>query len=78
MYYLTGYESFGYCFFQCMVRGLDGPLALLPRSRTCARPGNFCFDDARDLGGRRRRSPAQHSRTCSMPWVAGLSAGDRT
>ena len=23
MYYLTGYESFGYCFFQCMVLGVD-------------------------------------------------------
>ena len=32
MYYLTGYESFGYCFFQCMVLGADGRLALLTRS----------------------------------------------
>jgi len=32
MYYLTGYESFGYCFFQCMVLGVDGRLALLTRA----------------------------------------------
>ncbi|HSK40245.1 MAG TPA: Xaa-Pro peptidase family protein [Arenibaculum sp.] len=32
MYYLTGYDTFGYVFFQCMYLGADGRLALLTRS----------------------------------------------
>jgi Xaa-Pro dipeptidase len=32
MYYLTGYDSFGYVFFQCLVMGADGRLALLTRA----------------------------------------------
>ena len=31
MYYLTGYDSFGYVFFQCLYLGVDGELALLTR-----------------------------------------------
>ena len=31
MYYLTGYDTFGYCFFQCLYLGSDGQLALLTR-----------------------------------------------
>ena len=32
MYYLTGYDTFGYCFFQCMVLHADGRLVLLTRA----------------------------------------------
>ncbi len=32
MYYLTGYETFGFCFFQCLFFGADGALFLLTRS----------------------------------------------
>lgn len=32
MYYLTGYDSFGFCFFQCLYLGKDGKSALLTRS----------------------------------------------
>jgi Xaa-Pro dipeptidase len=32
MYYLTGYDTFGFCFFQCLYLGLDGRVALLTRS----------------------------------------------
>jgi Xaa-Pro aminopeptidase len=32
MYYLTGYDTFGFCFFQCLYFGVDGRLALLTRS----------------------------------------------
>jgi Xaa-Pro dipeptidase len=32
MYYLTGYDTFGYVFFQCLVMTADGRLALLTRS----------------------------------------------
>jgi len=31
MYYLAGYETFGYCFFQAMYLGADGSMALLTR-----------------------------------------------
>lgn len=32
MYYLTGYETFGFCFFQCLYLSVDGKLFLLTRS----------------------------------------------
>ena len=32
MFWLTGYDSFGFCFFQCLYVGVDGRLALLTRS----------------------------------------------
>jgi Xaa-Pro dipeptidase len=31
MYYLTGYDTFGFCFFQCLYLGADGTQALLTR-----------------------------------------------
>ncbi|MEZ5923306.1 MAG: Xaa-Pro peptidase family protein [Hyphomicrobiaceae bacterium] len=31
MYYLTGYDTFGFCFFQCLYLGADGRIALLTR-----------------------------------------------
>ncbi|MEP0940327.1 MAG: Xaa-Pro peptidase family protein [Rhizobiaceae bacterium] len=32
MYWLTGYDTFGFCFFQCLVFKSDGEMALLTRS----------------------------------------------
>jgi len=32
MFYLTGYDTFGFCFFQCMVLTADGQLVLLTRA----------------------------------------------
>ena len=32
MYYLTGYDTFGYCFVQCLFLGADGRLVLLTRA----------------------------------------------
>lgn len=32
MYWLTGYDTFGFCFFQCLYLGSDGRIALLTRS----------------------------------------------
>lgn len=32
MYWLTGYDTFGYCFFQCLVVKADGEMRLLTRS----------------------------------------------
>src|SRR5271167_157027 len=31
-YWLTGYDTFGFCFFQCLYFGADGRSALLTRS----------------------------------------------
>jgi Xaa-Pro dipeptidase len=32
MYWLTGYDTFGFCFFQCLVVRADGSMTLLTRS----------------------------------------------
>jgi len=32
MYWLTGYDTFGYCFFQCMIVKADGEIVLLTRA----------------------------------------------
>jgi Xaa-Pro dipeptidase len=32
LYWLTGYDTFGFCFFQCLYVGADGRVALLTRS----------------------------------------------
>ena len=32
MYYLTGYDTFGFCFFQCLWLGRDGRMTLLTRA----------------------------------------------
>lgn len=32
MYWLTGYDTFGFCFFQCLYVGADGRVALMTRS----------------------------------------------
>ena len=32
MYWLTGYDTFGFCFFQCLVVKSDGSMVLLTRS----------------------------------------------
>ncbi len=32
MYYLTGYDTFGFCFFQCLWLGSDGRMTLLTRA----------------------------------------------
>src|ERR1700733_6173733 len=31
-FWLTGYDTFGFCFFQCLYVGADGRIALLTRS----------------------------------------------
>ena len=33
MYWLTGYDTFGYCFFQCLVVKSDGQMVLLTHAR---------------------------------------------
>lgn len=38
MYWLTGYDTFGYCFFQTLVVKSDGTMALITRSADLRQP----------------------------------------
>ena len=38
MYWLTGYDTFGYCFFQCLMLRVDGRMALLTRAADLPNP----------------------------------------
>ncbi len=59
MYYLTGYDTFGFCFFQCLYLGADGKLALLTRSADLRQAQHTSIiEDIRiwtDAGGRAAR-----------------------
>ncbi len=50
MYYLTGYDTFGYVFFQCLVLRADGDLVLLTRAPDLA-PGARARQAARVYKG---------------------------
>jgi Xaa-Pro aminopeptidase len=39
MYWLTGYDTFGYSFFQCLVLRTDGDLVRSPGHQICAASG---------------------------------------
>ncbi len=63
MYYLTGYDTFGYCFFQCLYLGADGQMALLTRSadlRQAEHTSNL--DDIRIWTDRQGATPATQLR----------------
>ena len=45
MYWLTGYDTFGFCFFQCMVVKADGEIALLTRSADLRQARNTSIVD---------------------------------
>ena len=80
-YWLTGYDSFGFCFFQCLYVGADGRVALLTRSadlRQAQRTSNI--EDIRDLEGRRgRRSRRAICARCStISARAAASASNST
>ena len=48
MYYLTGYDTFGFCFFQCLYLGCDGRIALLTRSADLLQARyTSCIEDIR-------------------------------
>ena len=75
MYWLTGYDTFGFCFFQCLVREgrrLDG--AAHPLGRPAAGAPHLDHRQHRAVDRPRRRQsgarpaqPAQRPRTCSAP-----------
>lgn len=63
MYYLTGYDTFGFCFFQCLYLGTDGSLALLTRSADLRQAQHTSLlDDIRIWTDRADASPAAQLR----------------
>ncbi|MGA2045340.1 MAG: Xaa-Pro peptidase family protein [Roseiarcus sp.] len=64
MFWLTGYDTFGFCFFQCLYFGADGRTALLTRSadlRQAQRTSDIA--DVRIWRDSARASPAMALRT---------------
>ena len=48
MFYLTGYDTFGYVFFQCLYLGADGTMTLLTRAPDLRQARNTsCIEDIR-------------------------------
>lgn len=64
MYYLTGYDSFGYVFFQCLYLGTDGRMTLVTRApdRRVARYTSV-IDDVRVWIDRPDAQPAEDLRS---------------
>ena len=74
-YWLTGYDTFGYCFFQCLFFGIDGRKALLTRSADLRQAQHTStIEDIRVWKDGRDAEPAAELRT--MRDVVGL-AGNR-
>ncbi|HUA78635.1 MAG TPA: Xaa-Pro peptidase family protein [Acetobacteraceae bacterium] len=72
MYYLTGYDTFGFCFFQCLYLGLDGRLALITRSADLRQAQRTSIiDDIRIWTDEEGADPAQQLRAM----LADLGAG---
>jgi len=63
MYWLTGYDSFGFCFFQCLVLMADGRMALLTREPDLRQAQHTSIlDDIRIWTDRKGASPADQLR----------------
>jgi Xaa-Pro dipeptidase len=63
MYYLTGYDTFGYCFFQCLYLGADGRLVLLTRTPDMRQAGHTSMiDDIRVWVDEAGKNPADDLR----------------
>ena len=63
MYYLTGYDTFGFVFFQCLYLGADGRLMLLTRSPDLRQAQlTSVIDDIRIWVDREGASPASELR----------------
>jgi Xaa-Pro dipeptidase len=75
MYWLSGYDSFGYCFFQCLVLRADGDLVLLTRAPDLRQAQHTSLlEDIRIWVDREGSDPAQQLR--ELLAVKGL-AGKR-
>jgi Xaa-Pro dipeptidase len=63
MYWLTGYDTFGYCFFQCLVLRTDGDLVLLTRAPDLRQAQHTSIiEDIRIWVDREGSDPAQQLR----------------
>lgn len=63
MYYLTGYDTFGYCFFQCLYLGADGGLTLLTRAPDLRQARHTSvIDDIRIWADQAGKNPAEDLR----------------
>ncbi len=63
MCYLTGYDTFGYCFFQCLYLGADGRMVLLTRAPDMRQARHTSVvDDIRVWVDEAGRNPAQSLR----------------
>ena len=72
MYWLTGYDSFGYCFFQCLVLRADGDLVLLTRAPDLRQAQHTSLlEDIRIWVDRADSDPAQQ--LCALLADKGLS-----
>ncbi len=68
MYWLTGYDSFGYCFFQCLVLRADGGLMLLTRAPDLRQAQHTSIiEDIRIWVDRDGGDPAQRAAGSSWP-----------
>ena len=79
MYYLTGYDTFGFCFFQCLYLGADGRLALLTRSADLRQAQHTSIiEDIRiwtDAGrGQARHPAARHAGKPRLPRASGSAS----
>lgn len=62
-YWLTGYDTFGFCFFQCLVVTADGRMALLTRSADLRQARHTSLiEDVRVWTDRADASPAEQLR----------------
>src|ERR1041384_7724240 len=67
MYWLTGYDTFGYCFFQCLVVKADGQMVLLTRSADLRQAKHTSIiDDIRIWVDRTNADPAQDLKNLLM------------
>ena len=67
MYWLTGYDTFGYCFFQCLVVKADGQMVLLTRSADLRQARHTSvIEDIRIWVDRTNADPAQDLKNLLM------------
>ena len=67
MYWLTGYDTFGYCFFQCLVVKSDGQMVLLTRSADLRQARHTSIiEDIRIWVDRTNADPAQDLKNLLM------------
>lgn len=67
MYWLTGYDTFGYCFFQCLVVKADGQMVLLTRSADLRQARHTStIEDIRIWVDRTNSDPAQDLKNLLM------------